>query len=125
MIASTRDFIKNQNDLTRKLEVANEELQHKDQLKDEFIDIAAHELRAPIQPILCLAEVLRHRITSGGLGDGSSSTDSSVSKQDVEHIDIIIRNAKRLIRLEQNILDMTKIESKSLKLDKERFDLVE
>ena len=92
MIASTRDFIKNQNDLTRKLEVANEELKNKDQLKDEFINIAAHELRAPIQPILGLAEVLRNRLSSAALGNGSSSTDSSVSKQDVEHLDIIIRN---------------------------------
>ena len=125
MIPSTRDFIKNQNDLTRKLEVANEELKNKDQLKDEFINIAAHELRAPIQPILGLAEVLRNRLSNGELGDGSSSTDSSVSKQDVEHLDIIIRNAKRLIRLEQNMLDMAKIESKSLQLDKERFDLIE
>jgi signal transduction histidine kinase len=125
MIASTRDFIKNQNDLTRKLEVANEELKNKDQLKDEFINIAAHELRAPIQPILGLAEVLRYRLSSGKLGDGSCSTDSSVSKQDVEHLDIIIRNAKRLIRLEQNMLDMAKIESKSLQLDKEKFDLIE
>jgi signal transduction histidine kinase len=125
MIASTRDFIKNQNDLKRRLEVANEELKNKDQLKDEFINIAAHELRAPIQPILGLAEVLRNRLSNGELGDGSSSTDSSVSKQDVEHLDIIIRNAKRLIRLEQNMLDMAKIESKSLQLDKERFDLIE
>jgi signal transduction histidine kinase len=125
MIVSTRDFIKNQNDLARKLEVANTELKNKDQLKDEFINIAAHELRAPIQPILGLAEVLRHRLSSGGLGDGSSNTDSSVSRQDVEHLDIIIRNAKRLIRLEQNMLDMSKIESKSLKLDREKFDLIE
>ena len=48
-----------------------------------------------------------------------------VATKDVEHLDIIIRNAKRLIRLEQNMLDMTKIEDRSLKLDKEIFDLVE
>jgi hypothetical protein len=103
MTASMRDFIKKQGDLTRKLEAANEELKSKDQLKDEFINIAAHELRAPIQPILGLAEVLRHR-KSGGVGDSSSSSNS---KEDVEHLDIIIRNAKRLLRLEQDMLDMT------------------
>ena len=120
MTASMREHIKNHGDLTRKLEAANEELKRKDQLKDEFINIAAHELRAPIQPILGLAELLRRRKSGGAVGD----TNSSASK-DVEHLDIIIRNAKRLLRLEQNMLDMTKIEDKSLKLDKERFDLIE
>ena len=61
MIAFLRDYIKKQSNLTKQLEAANEELKHKDQLKDEFINIAAHELRGPIQPILGLAEVLRYR----------------------------------------------------------------
>ena len=120
MTASIRDFIENQSELTRKLEAANEELKSKGQLKDEFINIAAHELRAPVQPILGLAE-LRRRKSGGGVGDSNSSSTS----QDIKELDIIIRNAKRLLRIEQNMLDMTKIENKSLKLDKERFDLIE
>ncbi|MGB6590358.1 MAG: HAMP domain-containing sensor histidine kinase, partial [Candidatus Nitrosopolaris sp.] len=121
MTVSIRDFIKNQSDLTRKLNVANEELKSKDQLKNEFINIAAHELRAPIQPILGLAELLRRRKICGVVGDSNSSS----ANKDIEHLDIIIRNAKRLLRLEQNMLDMTKIEDKSLKLDKEKIDLIE
>ncbi|MGB8936231.1 MAG: HAMP domain-containing sensor histidine kinase [Candidatus Nitrosopolaris sp.] len=121
MTVSIRDFIKNQSDLTRKLNVANEELKSKDQLKNEFINIAAHELRAPIQPILGLAELLRRRKICGAVGDSNSSS----ANKDIQHLDIIIRNAKRLLRLEQNMLDMTKIEDKSLKLDKEKIDLIE
>jgi signal transduction histidine kinase len=115
MTASIRELIKNHCDLTTKLESANEELKRKDQLKNEFINIAAHELRAPIQPILGMAELLRRRI-SGNAVAGS---------KEIEQLDIIIRNAKRLLRLEQNMLDMTKIEDRSLKLDKEKFDLIE
>ena len=48
MVGSIKDYTKKQNDLTKQLEAANEELKNKDQLKDEFIKIAAHELRAPI-----------------------------------------------------------------------------
>jgi signal transduction histidine kinase len=123
MTASMRELIKNQCDLTTKLEAANDELKSKDQLKNEFINIAAHELRTPIQPILGLAELLRSKKIGGAVGDSNSSSDAS--KQEIEQLDIIIRNAKRLLRLEQNMLDMTKIEDKSLKLDKEKFDLIE
>jgi signal transduction histidine kinase len=116
MAASIRELIKNHCDLTRKLELANEELKRKDQLKNEFIDVAAHELRTPIQPILGLAELLRRRKSGDAVGG---------SKQEIEQLDTIIRNAKKLLRLEQNMLDMTKIEDRSLKLDKEKFDLIQ
>ena len=121
MIAFLRDYIKKQSNLTKQLEAANEELKRKDLLKDEFINIAAHELRGPMQPILGLAEVLRYRKRDQG-----DSSNSSVSKQeDDKLLDIIIRNAKRLLRLEQNILDVARIESQSLRLDKERFNVIE
>ncbi len=118
MTASIRRYMRDQSELTQKLEETNQELNNNDKLKNDFISIAAHELRAPLQPILGMAEVLRRRRT------GEEKINTS-GKEDIEYLDIIIRNAKRLLRLEQNILDMTKIESKSLKLDKERFDLIE
>jgi signal transduction histidine kinase len=115
MTTSMKKLIKHHDDLTRKIEAANEELRKKDELKNEFINIAAHELRAPIQPILGLAELLRRRISSSAVG----------GRNDIENVDIIIRNAKKLLRLEQNMLDMTKIEDKSLKLVKEKINLIE
>ena len=120
MIAFLRDYIKKHSNLTKQLEAANEELKRKDLLKDEFINIAVHELRGPIQPILGLAEVLRYRKR-----DRDSGNSSVMKEDDDKLLDIIIRNAKRLLRLEQNILDIARIESQSLKLEKERFDLNE
>jgi signal transduction histidine kinase len=133
MVGSLKEFAKNREDLTRQLKAANEELKSKSQLKEDFINTAAHELRGPIQPILGLAEVLRRRKTSqlggeGGGGGGNGSNidgSSSATDEDLNCLDAIIRNAKRLLRLEQNILDMSRIESKSLNLDKERFNLIE
>jgi signal transduction histidine kinase len=119
MIAFLRDYIRKQSNLTKQLEAANEELKRKDLLKDEFINIAAHELRGPIQPILGLAEVLRYRKR-----DRDSGNSGVMKEDDDKLLDIIIRNAKRLLRLEQNILDIARIESQSLKLEKERFDLI-
>ncbi|MFL6405835.1 MAG: ATP-binding protein [Nitrososphaeraceae archaeon] len=87
-----------------------EKLKQVDEMKSEFINVAAHELRTPIQPILSLSQVLQ---------SGTNDT-----KQQ-ELLDIIVRNAKRLQRLTDDILDVTKIESHSLNLNKERFNLIE
>jgi nitrate/nitrite-specific signal transduction histidine kinase len=55
MVGSIRSSTIKQDELTKKLEVANEELKYKDRLKDEFINIAAHELKTPIQPNFILS----------------------------------------------------------------------
>jgi signal transduction histidine kinase len=92
----------------KKLESANEQLKVHDKMQNEFINIAAHELRTPIQPILSITEVLHSKIKG---------------TQHVDLLSIITRNAKRLQRLTEDILDVTRIESHSLKLNKERFNL--
>jgi signal transduction histidine kinase/MFS family permease len=100
----------------KQLTEANEQLKVHDRIQREFINIAAHELRTPIQPILGLSEVLSSKIKcSGEVGRGEGQ----------EILDVIIRNAKRLQRLAEDILDAARIESQSLKLNKERFDLNE
>jgi nitrogen-specific signal transduction histidine kinase len=85
-----------------------EQLRVHDTMQKEFINIAAHELRTPIQPILGLTELLRNQI-------------KDVKQREL--LDIAIRNAKRLQRLTEDILDVTRIETKSLVLNKESFDL--
>ncbi|MGI8831454.1 MAG: sensor histidine kinase, partial [Nitrososphaeraceae archaeon] len=79
-------------------------------LQKEFINIAAHELRTPTQPILGLSEVL--------LSENGSRTQSSK-----ELLYVINRNAQRLKQLIDDILDVTKIESQTLNLRNERFNL--
>lgn len=113
MVDSIKNYVKNQNELANELKEANEQLKDKDRLKDEFINIAAHELRTPIQPILGLSEILlrSHKV------NGKTDTEGEQS------LEAIIRNSKRLFRLSQDILDVSKIESHSLDLKKERFNL--
>ncbi|HSF50732.1 MAG TPA: HAMP domain-containing sensor histidine kinase [Nitrososphaeraceae archaeon] len=109
MVTSIKNYINKQNELKKELEKANEELKYRDQLKDEFINVAAHELKTPIQPILGLCEVLRDRETN--------------IEKDEEILDIIIRNSKRLLKLAEDILNVARIESGSFFLKKEKFDL--
>jgi two-component system, OmpR family, sensor histidine kinase VicK len=103
------DTLWNQVDLYGELRDLYEQLKAHDKLQKEFINIAAHELRTPIQPILGLAEVL-------------SSKKGSIEQYN-ELIDAIIRNAIRLQRLTEDILDVTRIESNLLILNKQQFNL--
>jgi K+-sensing histidine kinase KdpD len=77
----------------------------------EFINISAHELRTPIQPILVVIDTLLSK--KGNIEDYN------------ELLNMIRRNAKRLQRVTENILDVTRIESGSFDLKKELFDLNE
>jgi two-component system, OmpR family, sensor histidine kinase VicK len=98
-----------QTQLYEDIKKAHEQLKLQSKAQKEFINVAAHELRTPIQPILGLSQLLL-------------SKSGSIEKYK-ELLSIINRNAKRLNRLSDDILDATKIESKSLELKKERFDL--
>jgi signal transduction histidine kinase len=90
------------------LTIQYKKVKESEKMKDEFINIAAHELRTPIQPILGLSDIIY----------------SKVKNEEVhELLEIIMRNAKRLKRLTDNLLDVTKIESHSLMLNKEKFNM--
>jgi signal transduction histidine kinase len=122
MVNSIKNYIKKQNELKKELENANEELKHKDRLKDEFINVAAHELRTPIQPILTLSEFLLLRKVGGNRSN--SAVVMNIAKEE-ELLDVIVRNSKRLRQIAEDILDVSKIESGSLVLKKEKFNLKE
>jgi signal transduction histidine kinase len=81
-----------------------EQVKLHDKMQKEFIDIAAHELRTPIQPILGLSEILLSRIKDS---------------EQTSWVNAISRNARRLHHLTEDILDVSRIESQTLKLHKE------
>ena len=129
MVNSIKNYINKQNELTKKLKDANEELKYNDRLKDEFINVAAHELRSPIQPILGLSELLRsnkgRRGNSSSSGSNSSNSAAMSLEKEEEILDVIVRNSKRLRKLAEDILDVAKIEGGSLFLKKEKFNIKE
>jgi signal transduction histidine kinase len=104
------------------LEQAYEKLKINGKRQKEFIDIAAHELRNPVQPILGLAEILRSKMKTEQEQDFTK--EKNVDEGD-DMLDVIIRNAIRLKRLTEDILDITRIENQSLTLYKEEFCLNE
>src|SRR5919109_1895604 len=92
-----------------------EELKNNEKMQKEFINTAAHELRTPVQPILGMAELIELSFEGG-------KARTEISKDDIE---LILRNAKRLERLSSDVLETARIESHSLRLNKERFSLKE
>lgn len=88
------------------LQDAYERLTEQDKIKDEFINIAAHELRTPVLPIILSAEGLAEEIGTAN-----------------NKIEIILRNAKRINKLTNDILDVSRIKSNTFRLQKERIAL--
>ena len=130
----------------RLLGVTNDHLKERDRMQSEFINIAAHEMRTPIQPILGLSDIILQRIMniakqlqrgeeevvyeqlqdSSGVPTRSNSIFRSSLSLSVEKIipmvEIISRNARRLEKLTNNLLDVTRMENnKSIELNKEPF----
>jgi signal transduction histidine kinase len=96
----------------KELAQAYEQLKVHDRLQNEFVNIAAHELRTPIQPLLGAAELMEIQF--------AGKEKIEVTRPEIE---MILRNAKRLERLSSDILEISRIESGALKLNKEDFSL--
>lgn len=106
----------------KNLVIANERLARQSKVQREFINITAHELRTPIVPIITLTELLYSIIKKENQSEKNLSKENE-KKQ--EFLQVILRNCYRLYRLTEDILDVTKIESETLKLNKERVELNE
>jgi signal transduction histidine kinase len=92
----------------KQLSLANEQLKVHDKMQSEFINIASHEIKTPTQAILGYTEILQRH-----------------PEKREQIADALYRNANRLQRLTNDILDVTRIESQTLKLNKEKFNLTQ
>ena len=104
-LRESNDRLRESNEM---LTLQYQKVKESEYMKTEFINIAAHELRTPIQPILGLSDIIYSKVKDEELH---------------ELLEIIMRNAKRLKRLTDNLLDVTKIEGRSLMLNKEKFNM--
>ena len=104
--SNTVSFFKSVFELLWNERMLNEQLKLHDKMQKEFINIASHEMKTPTQAILGMSGLLQYY----------------PEKKD-ELIEIIRRNAKRLQTLTNDILDVTRIESQTLQLEKERFNI--
>ncbi len=97
-------FVGTIHDITRRSRV--------DRRKDEFLSIASHELRSPLTPLIGVLQLARHQRERGSEVDLSLLTRAE-------------RQVSRLMRLVDGLLDLTRIETDDLELDREPVDLGE
>jgi signal transduction histidine kinase len=97
---------------TSELEAANEKLKDNDKLQREFINVAAHELRTPIQPMLGVVELIEGSLNGGDM--------VQVKRDEIE---MLARNANRLEKLSSQLLEMARIEGGALALKLEPVDV--
>jgi signal transduction histidine kinase len=99
----------NHNSVQKNQDVQREELEKyfTTQTQTEFASIAGHEMKTSIQAILTYSELLQNKY----------------DKSREEYVKAILRNAQRLKMLSDNLTDFTKIDSHTMKLKKEQFDI--
>jgi signal transduction histidine kinase/CheY-like chemotaxis protein len=88
----------------------NNILEKRNIFQQDFVDIASHQLRNPILPIIGFSKTLKSKIKDPDM---------------LDYLNIIIKNAEKLKNIANDILDISKIEANPLKLDFEIFDLCE
>ena len=105
--------------INKELVEAYEQLKVHERMQQDFINIAAHELRTPTQSIVGYTELLQNDYNL----NIQNSDDNDLSTRD--SLEALRRNAIRLKNLTNDILDVSRIETGTLKLNKERINLNE
>lgn len=127
MLRSFFNSLWNQAELYRRLEL-------QEKMEKEFVNMAAHELRTPVQPLLGMTDILMSQFEEDEQQQqqeeeaGKKKTRNNKKKEITvtkEEIEMIARNVKRLERLTSDILDVSRIEGNALKLNLEVIDLNE
>jgi signal transduction histidine kinase len=121
MLRSFFNSLWNQAELYKRLEL-------QEKMEKEFINMAAHEIRTPVQPLLGMTDILMSQFEEEEDEEEPQERGKKNKKEITvtkEEIEMIARNAKRLERLTSDILEASRIESNTLKLNEKLIDLNE
>jgi signal transduction histidine kinase/ActR/RegA family two-component response regulator len=96
---------------TKELEDKNQKLNEAARLKDEFLATLSHEFRTPLTPIITCAHLL--------------TADSSLKPEEIKNVQVIDRNARALSRMIDELLDLSIVTNRKLRLIRERTEMNE
>jgi two-component system, OmpR family, sensor histidine kinase VicK len=95
-------------EINKQLRSANQEIERQKDKQTEFFNMAAHEIRTPVQSILGYFEMIKR-----------------CPENLLKYIEPLDRNLNRLYRLTEDVLYIAKIDNNNLKLDKSNFDIIQ
>ncbi|GEM_PF-1419621 len=100
-------------ELRARAEAEKRELQRINEVKSAFLSTVSHELKTPLTSILAFTDILL-RNRKGSMGD-----------RDIKHLDVIKRNGKRLGLLINDLLDVSRLDNGTLRVQRQHFDFRE
>ena len=107
-LTTMADELKEQN---AELEMQKQQLGEVSRLKTNFLSSMSHELRTPLNSVIALSGVLNRRLAS------------KIDKEEYSYIGVIERNGKHLLNLINDILDLSRIESGKVEVEKNTFKI--
>ncbi|MBL4931926.1 sensor histidine kinase [Clostridium paridis] len=112
----SQDFINNKNNLEskKKLEETNRKLKEYEKLRTDFFANISHELRTPLNVIYCAEQIMEENV------EKSNFYDNTLNK----YLDMIKQNSYRLIRIIENLIDITKIDALNFDVNFENYDII-
>ncbi|MBP7024155.1 MAG: PAS domain S-box protein [Bacteroidales bacterium] len=105
------------NDITERKKIeqelirAKEKAEESDRLKTAFLSNMSHEIRSPMNAVLGFTQLIK--------------SDEQLSETGMQYIELIQNSGKQLLSLLEDIIDISKIQSNQLRIDKNAFDLNE
>lgn len=93
------------------LKKANQELRKTEEFRTKFLNVASHELRTPLTPMIAQLQM----ITQGYFGE--------LTEEQKKSLEMVLRNTHSLNRLTEDILDISRLESETMKFIMARTDL--
>jgi signal transduction histidine kinase/DNA-binding response OmpR family regulator len=105
------DLLNERTRLLTLLEAANKELRELDKLKSTFLANMSHELRTPMNAIIGYTDLLLDKV------------DGPINEEQEKSLKKVVANARHLLQLINDVLDISKIESGKMKLSPKEIDI--
>ncbi len=103
--------LEREKELSEELDAQNAALVRANEAKSRFLSTVSHELKTPLTAILAFTDILKR------------DRDNNLSSRQVNQLETMRRNGDQLKMLIDDLLDVSRVDSGAIKIERERFDI--